>query len=78
MIVAELIKLLQECHPQAVVLIPADPSMGQACEKLADVARIDAGQFPDGPAAQGGVVRLSSFPVDLLISGFDLVEQAGG
>lgn len=77
MIVAELIKLLQDCHPQAVVMIPSDPSMGQACEPLADVARINAGQFADGPAAQAGVVRLSSFPVALLVSGFDLAEQGG-
>lgn len=77
MTVAQLIKLLQDCHPQAVVLIPADPSMGRACEPLADVARIDASQFANGPAAQAGVVRLSSFPVALLVSEFDLAEQAG-
>lgn len=77
MIVAELIRLLQDCHPQAVVLIPADPSMGQACEPLADVAKIDAAQFSHGPAAKGGVVRLSGFPIALLVNGFEAVERSG-
>jgi len=71
MIVADLIRLLQDCDPQAVVVIPADPSMGQACEPVSDVAAIAASRFTGGPAAQAGVVRLSGFPIALLVGDFD-------
>jgi len=75
MIVADLIRLLQDCHPQAVVLIPADPSMGQACEPVSDVAAIAASRFAGGPAAEGGVVRLSGFPIALLVGDLEVAQE---
>lgn len=75
MIVADLIRLLQDCHPQAVVLIPADPSMGQACEPVSDVAAIAASRLGDGRAAEAGVVRLSGFPIALLVGDLDVAQE---
>lgn len=75
MIVADLIRLLQDCHPQAVVLIPVDPSMGKAVEPVSEVAAIAASRFADGPAAETGVVRLSGFPIALLVGDLDVAHE---
>ena len=74
MIVADLIKLLQDCHPRAVVLIPADPSMGQACEPVSDVAALASKGFA-GRSNEAGVVRLSGFPISLLVGGLDVAQE---
>ncbi|WP_454718902.1 hypothetical protein [Caulobacter segnis] len=75
MIVADLIRLLQNSHPQAVVLIPVDPSMGRACEPVSEVEAIAASRFAGGPAAETGVVRLSGFPIALLVGELDAAPE---
>lgn len=65
MIVAELIRLLERCDPQAVVLIPGDQGPAANCEPVVEVLCAVSDRFSRGPAAERGAIRLSSFPLSL-------------
>lgn len=67
MIVADLIRLLQDCDPNAIVLIPPDAGLGDGAEMLADVVPVPAARFSSGPGATSGGVRLSGFPATMMV-----------
>jgi hypothetical protein len=67
MIVADLIRLLQNCDPNAIVLIPPDAGLGDGAEMLDDVIPVPAARFPSGPGATSGGVRLSGFTATMII-----------
>jgi hypothetical protein len=73
--VAELVRLLQACDPDAVVVIPRDRGITHDTETVCDVARIAASHFSVGPAAIFGVVQLSSFPAVVLLGLSGLGEE---
>ncbi|PVM82946.1 hypothetical protein [Caulobacter endophyticus] len=62
MIVADLIRLLKTCDPNAIVLIPRDGGPGDATERVAEAASIPAERFAGGPAATHGALRLLGLP----------------
>jgi hypothetical protein len=66
MTVAELIAALEDCDPQAIVLIPTAPDVGEWSEPVADVTAVDPNRFSHGPGALHGAVRLSGFPLMLV------------
>ncbi len=77
MIVADLIRLLETCDPQAVVLIPGDAGLGGHAEMLADVIPVPASVFAGGPAAAHGAVRLAGITAAtvVLAAGLDSGRQ---
>lgn len=77
MTVAELIRVLQGCDPQAVVLIPRDADLGAASEIVADVAHLPASAFVTGPAASSGAVRLGGITVATMIIATGLAASGG-
>lgn len=59
MIVADLIRLLEACDPNALVLIPRDGRLDDPTDVLVDAIPIAASAFNTGPAATHGAVRLA-------------------
>ena len=74
MTVADLIVALEKCDPRSIVLIPAAPALSEASEPVMDLTCVEAGRFTSGPAAQYGAVRLSGFPLLLMIPNPDVAE----
>lgn len=62
MIVSDLIRALERCDPNAVVLIPRDGDLTDATEWVSDVLPVPSERFSSGPAAAHGAVRLMGFP----------------
>jgi hypothetical protein len=67
MIVADLIRLLSDFDPDAIVLIPRDTGLGHGTEMLADVVPVPAACFSGGPAATSEGVRLSGLPAAAML-----------
>jgi hypothetical protein len=67
MIVADLIRLLRDYDPNAIVLIPRDAGLGDGTEMLADVVPVPSACFSNGPGATSGGVRLSGLPAATMI-----------
>jgi hypothetical protein len=59
--VSDLIRQLQACDPQAIVVIPHVHGEAQGTEALLEVVPIAPAQLSGGPAAGRSVVRLCGF-----------------
>jgi hypothetical protein len=58
MTVAELLRQLERCDPEALVLIPRDSGLGGDVEVAADIAPLVAGRASGDGGAQSPAVRL--------------------
>lgn len=67
MIVADLIRALEDCDPNAIVLIPRDTALTDATEWASDMLHVSCEHFITGPAAAHGAVRLVGFPVGVMV-----------
>lgn len=68
MIVADLMRLLEACDPDAVVLIPRDGCLDDPAEVLTDVVPVSPSVFATGPAAIHGAVRLAGITATVIVA----------